>query len=78
MMTKALLEIMQRVQSWPEAAQHELAAIVEQMHAELQHGTYEPTPEELTGIDRGLKDAAEGRFASDEQVEAVLTKFRQH
>ena len=37
---------------------------------------YEPTPEELAGIDRGLRAAAEGRFATDQQVEAVFAKFR--
>lgn len=39
-------------------------------------GEYEPTPEEFVGIDRGLRDAAEGRFATDQQVEAVFVKFR--
>jgi hypothetical protein len=37
---------------------------------------YEPTPEELAGIDRGLRAAADGRFATDQQVEAVFAKFR--
>jgi predicted transcriptional regulator len=37
---------------------------------------YEATPEELEGIDRGLRDVAEGRFATDEEVEAVFAKFR--
>jgi hypothetical protein len=39
-------------------------------------GEYQPTPEELAGIDRGLREADEGRFASDQQVEAAFTKFR--
>jgi predicted transcriptional regulator len=38
-------------------------------------GEYQPTPEELAGIDRGLRAAAEGRFATDQQVEAVFAKF---
>lgn len=37
---------------------------------------YGPTPEELAGIDRGLRSAAKGRFATDQQVEAVFAKFR--
>jgi predicted transcriptional regulator len=37
---------------------------------------YEPTPEELAGIDRGLRAAAEGRVASEQEVEAVFAKFR--
>ena len=39
-------------------------------------GVYYTTPEELEGIDRGLRDADAGRFASEAQVEAALTKFR--
>ena len=39
-------------------------------------GDYEPTPAELAGIDRGLRDAAAGRFANEPQVEAALTRLR--
>ena len=42
----------------------------------LGKGDYEPTPAELAGIDRGLRDAAEGRFASEPQVDAALAKLR--
>ena len=37
---------------------------------------YPLTPEDLEAIDRGLQDAAEGRFATDEQVESVFVKYR--
>ena len=37
---------------------------------------YHATPEELAGIERGLKDAHEGRFATDEQVKAAFDMFR--
>jgi predicted transcriptional regulator len=39
-------------------------------------GTYKASPEELRGIDRGLRDAAEGRFATAEEVEATFAKYR--
>jgi predicted transcriptional regulator len=39
-------------------------------------GAYRATPEELAGIDRGLKAAREGRFATDEQIEALFKKHR--
>jgi predicted transcriptional regulator len=42
----------------------------------LKDGEYQPTPEELAGIDRGLRAAAEGRFASEQEVEAAFAKFR--
>jgi predicted transcriptional regulator len=39
-------------------------------------GFYRATSEELAGIERGLSDARERRFATDEQVEAAFDKFR--
>jgi hypothetical protein len=76
MTTKALRDVLKRVDSWPEEAQEELATIAREMEANLQGGTYHATAEELAGIDRGLKAARERRFASDEDVEAVLAKHR--
>jgi hypothetical protein len=37
-------------------------------------GDYMPTPAELAGIDRGLRDAAEKCFATREQI--ALAKLR--
>jgi predicted transcriptional regulator len=34
------------------------------------------TPEELSGIDRGLTASREGRIATDEEVEEILASFR--
>jgi predicted transcriptional regulator len=42
----------------------------------LAKSEYQPTPAELAGIDRGLRDAAEGHFSTDEQVEAAFAKLR--
>jgi len=56
--------------------QNELAEFALELDAGFKNGEYEPTPEELSGIDRGLRAAAEGRFATDSQVEAVFAKFR--
>ena len=53
-----------------------LAEVVLQIDAELREGKYRATPDELAGIDRGLKAAHEGRFATDDQVEAVIAKHR--
>jgi hypothetical protein len=76
MTTKALQEAMQRAETWPEEAQEELAEIAREIDAGLKDGTYRATPDELAGIDRGLKDAREGRFATDAEVEAVFAKHR--
>ena len=75
MKTKQLKTILERAETWPEAAQDELIEIAREIEGEFR-GEYYATPEELEGIDRGLRAAAEGRFATDEQVEAVLAKFR--
>ena len=74
MTAKVLKEVLERVETWPEEAQEELAEIAREIDAGLKGGTYRATPDELAGIDRGLKAAREGRFATDEQVEAVLAK----
>jgi predicted transcriptional regulator len=76
MKTKKLTEILDRVEAWPPDAQNELAEFALELDAGLKGGEYEPTPEELAGIDRGLRAADEGRFASDSEVEAVFAKFR--
>jgi predicted transcriptional regulator len=77
MTIKALTEVMQRIDSWPEAAQEELAHIALEIEAGLKGEMYRASPEELAGIDRGLKAAREGRFATDKQVDAVFAKHRQ-
>jgi predicted transcriptional regulator len=76
MKTKKLTEALERVEAWPPDVQNELAEFALELDAGFKDGEYEPTLEELAGIDRGLRAAAEGRFASDHEVEAVLAKFR--
>ncbi|MGP0092511.1 MAG: hypothetical protein ACLPKB_21500 [Xanthobacteraceae bacterium] len=76
MTAKALKEALRRVETWPEEAQEELAEIALEIDEGLKGGLYRATAEELEGIDRGLKAAREGRFATDEEVEAILAKHR--
>jgi predicted transcriptional regulator len=76
MKTDRLTKVFERVEQWPAHARDELAAIAQELDAELQGQVYVPTAEELEGIDRGLRDAAAGRFATEEEVEAVFAKFR--
>ena len=75
-MTKVWDDLLRRVQSWPEDAQEELAQVVLEIEAELKSGKYRATHDELAGIDRGLSDASQGKFASDEDVGAVLARYR--
>jgi len=75
MKTKMLKDVLERVDDWPAEAQDALAELALEIDAGLQGGDYAPTAEELAGIDRGLRAADEGRFATDEQVETVFAKF---
>lgn len=75
MKSKELAALLERVETWPESAQRQLVEIGLEIEQDLT-GFYRATPEERAGIERGLADAAAGRFATDEQVEAALAKFR--
>jgi predicted transcriptional regulator len=75
MKTKMLQDVLERVDEWPADVQDALAELALEIDAGLKGGEYEPTPEELAGIDRGLRAASEGRFAADGEVEAVFAKF---
>lgn len=76
MKTKQLTDALERVEAWPPQVQNELAEFALELDAGLKDGEYQPTAEELAGIDRGLRASAEGRFVSDQQVEAAFAKFR--
>ena len=77
MKTKKLTEVLERIEAWPSEAQNALADMALELDAGFKAGDYEPTAEELAGIERGLRDAAEGRFATPQQVEAAFAKFRE-
>jgi hypothetical protein len=66
---KAVLE---RVSSWPEDRQQELAEIALEIEAEFARVEYEATPDELAAIDEGLS----GEAASEEEVDATFALFR--
>lgn len=76
-MTKKDIEaVLERVPNWPEEAREELARVALEIEADLEKGAYVATPDEQRGIDRGLRDADEARFASEAEVEALLAKHR--
>jgi predicted transcriptional regulator len=75
MKSKTLDAVLERVATWPEAAQEELAQIALEIEQDLT-GTYRATPEELKAIDEGIAAANRGEFATNEEVEAVFAKFR--
>ena len=75
MKTKELTAILERVESWPEAAQQQLAEVALEIEQDLKGG-YQATPEELKAIDEGIAAANRGEFATEREVEAVFAKFR--
>jgi hypothetical protein len=66
---KAVLE---RVPTWPEDRQRELAELALEIEAELAGTGYDATSDELAAIDEGLA----GEAASDEEVKAAFAVFR--
>ncbi len=76
MTAKTLKTALERVERWPEHAQAMLAELALEIDRELREQKYIATPAELAGIDRGLKAAREGRFASDKEVESIIAKHR--
>ena len=76
MKAKLLIDAMKRVETWPQAAQEELAGIALEIDTALHGEVYHPTPEELAGIDRGLRAADDQRFVAPGDVAAVFAKHR--
>ncbi len=74
-MNAYLKDMLSRVEKWSDADQEELAQAAFEIEAR-RRGAYQPSPEELAGIDRGLKAASEGRFVAEHEVETAFAKFR--
>jgi hypothetical protein len=72
MTAKALQEVLQRVETWPEEAQEDLAQIAREIDAQLAGRTYHPTAEELATLD----EAERSGIASEEEIEAAFESFR--
>ena len=73
MVAKALKEILERVERWPEQAQeaaiHSLLAIEQELA-----DPYVLTDEDRAAVERALDDVRHGRFASDDQVSAAFRR----
>jgi predicted transcriptional regulator len=68
-------EILQHVASWPEEDQEELANVARDIEAR-RTGLYRLSEEKRQAIMEGLADARAGRFASDQEIEAIFKKAR--
>lgn len=74
-MNKRLETLLDRVSTWPEEAQEELLALAMEIEAR-QTGVYELSEDERACVQRGLDEMRRGKFATDEQVEAVFARYR--
>ena len=75
-MTKQGLEILlERVGTWPDAAQDDLVKALSDIEAK-HVGVYRLSDDERTSIRQGLADMREGRIAGDDEVAAVFNRYR--
>jgi hypothetical protein len=73
MVAKALRDILQRVETWPEQAQEEAILSLLSIEQELAD-PYVLTDEDRVAIERALDDMRHRRFASDEQVSTAFRR----
>ncbi|MDP2410127.1 MAG: hypothetical protein Q8M26_07560 [Pseudolabrys sp.] len=71
MMSK-LKDVLDRVGTWPDEAQQELAEIALEIEAGFRGGAYQATADELRAID----EADASGVASDHDVKAAFRSFR--
>jgi hypothetical protein len=70
-----LKDLLERVESWPEAAQNELVAVANQIESELQGSDYVATREELEIIDAAMASIDTDESASAAEIKAAFAKF---
>ena len=68
-MTKTSKQLLERVASWPEEDQEELAEVARQIEAR-RSGVYEPTPEEELAIREGIAELDRGEWVGEEEMRA--------
>lgn len=74
MVTKALREILRRIDTWPETAQDEAAATLHAIEEEMVT-PYTLTEEDRRALERSAEDVRKGRFATDEAVQKIFGRF---
>ena len=75
-MTKEQIEaIFERVRAWPEHRQAEAIEMLLALEVEPD-SVYVLSDEEREGVERGLEDVRQGRFASDEEMAALFARYK--
>jgi predicted transcriptional regulator len=68
-MIQAAKQVLERVSSWPEEDQEELAELAREIEAR-RSGVYEPTPEEEAAIRQGLAELDRGEWVGEDEMRA--------
>jgi len=68
MTAKALKEVLERAETWPQEDQEALAEYARELEAR-RTGVYRMTDEERAAVREGLEQARRGEFVSDEDME---------
>jgi hypothetical protein len=74
-MNAKLKSIIERVDGWPQEAQEEAAQLLLALEQEYSE-PYQLSGEDRAAIDRSLEDMRQGKFATDDQVQAVFNRHR--
>lgn len=75
-MTRSEIDaVLERVKTWPLERQEDAAAVLLRME-EVGTELYELSDEERADIVEGLAEAERGEFASQEEVDALLARYR--
>jgi len=75
MITKALKDILNRVETWPTNAQEEAAATLQAIEEEMLTPSA-LTTEDRAALERSAEDVRHGRFASDQAVQELFGRYR--
>ena len=66
-MSKTAKQLLERITSWPQEDQEELADLAREIEAR-RSGVYEPTPEEEAAISQGIAELDRGEWVSEEEM----------
>jgi predicted transcriptional regulator len=68
--------ILERVHSWPRERQEDAARLLLAMEAE-DSAVYVLTEDERKDLEQGLREAEEGDFSTEQELDALFARFRE-
>jgi predicted transcriptional regulator len=70
-----IADLIERVASLSDEAQAELVEAISNIETKYM-GVYRLSDDERAAVERGLEEMRHGKFASEEEVEEVFSRFR--